>query len=235
MRGGAGAATIVTWPDAAAALEARVVEVMTTRIDDDGVVGGQLDAALANKRAVVVGPGFGTGERAREAVQHVLTTFTGPIVVDADALTMHAGALEAFGAASGRAILTPHAGELARLLGTTSEEIEADRFGAARSAAAKARSVVVLKGPYSVIASPEGRVVVNTTGNAALATAGSGDVLAGLTGALACSLPPFEAAWCAAYLHGAAGDAWKAQRGDRGLLAHEIGDAIPSVLRELLG
>jgi NAD(P)H-hydrate epimerase len=235
MRGGAGAATIVTWPDAAAALEARVVEVMTARIDDEGPVGAQLDAALANKRAVVVGPGFGTGARARDAVQHVLTTFTGPIVVDADALTMHAGALEAFGAASGRAILTPHAGELARLLGTTSEEIEADRFGAARSAAAKARSVVVLKGPHSVIASPEGRVVVNTTGNASLATAGAGDVLAGLTGALACSLPPFEAAWCAAYLHGAAGDAWRAQRGDRGLLAHEIADALPSVLRDLLG
>jgi NAD(P)H-hydrate epimerase len=234
MRGGAGAATIVTWPDAAAALESRVVEVMTSRIADEGALGEQLDAALANKRAVVVGPGFGTGSRPREAVVHVLETYKGPIVVDADALTMHAGALEVFGSASGRAILTPHAGELARLLGVSSEEVEADRFGAARTAAAKARAVVVLKGPYTVTASPEGRLVVNTTGNPALATAGSGDVLAGLAGALACSLPPFEAAWCAAYLHGAAGDAWKASNGDRGLLASAIGDALPAVMRDLL-
>ena len=105
-------------------------------------------------------------------------------------------ALEDFAAASGRAILTPHAGELARLLGTTSEEVESDRFGAARTAAARARAVVVLKGPHTVIAAPDGRIVVNPTGNPALATAGSGDVLAGLMGALACSLPPFEAAWC---------------------------------------
>jgi hydroxyethylthiazole kinase-like uncharacterized protein yjeF len=234
LRGGAGAATIVTWPDAATALESRVVEVMTARIGNGGVLADEIDALLSNKRAVVMGPGFGTGEGAREAVGHVLGSYTGPMVVDADALTMHAKALEDFAVASGRAILTPHAGELARLLGTTSEEVESDRFGAARTAASRARAVVVLKGPYTVIAAPDGRLVVNPTGNPALATAGSGDVLAGLTGALACSLPPFEAAWCAAYLHGAAGDAWKAKNGDRGLLASTIADEVPGVLRELL-
>jgi hydroxyethylthiazole kinase-like uncharacterized protein yjeF len=234
MRGGAGAATIVTWPDAAAALESRVVEVMTARIGDGGDLAEEIDALLANKRAVVMGPGFGTGESARDAVRHVLGSYTGPMVVDADALTMHANALEEFAVASGRAILTPHAGELARLLDTTSEHVESDRFGAARTAASRARAVVVLKGPYTVVAAPDGRLVVNPTGNPALATAGSGDVLAGLTGALACSLPPFEAAWCAAYLHGAAGDAWKAKNGDRGLLASTIADEVPGVLRDLL-
>ncbi|MBX3190326.1 MAG: NAD(P)H-hydrate dehydratase [Labilithrix sp.] len=235
LRGGAGAATIVTWPDAASSLESRVVEVMTARIGEEGAeLIDQVEAAIANKRAVVMGPGFGTGERAQAAVRHVLCEYTGPIVADADALSMHAGAIEDFSAASGRAILTPHAGELARLLGTTSEEIESDRFSAARSAAARARAVVVLKGPYTIIASPDGRCVVNPTGNPALATAGAGDVLAGLTGALACSLPPFEAAWCGAYLHGAAGDAWRAKHGDRGLLAGEIADELPNVLRELV-
>jgi NAD(P)H-hydrate epimerase len=235
LRGGAGAATIVTWPDAATALESRVVEVMTARIGaTGGVLTDELDAVLVNKRAVVVGPGFGLGAPAREAVNHVLITYTGPIVVDADALTMHANAIEEFSAASGRAILTPHAGELARLLGITSDEVESDRFAAARTAAARARAVVVLKGPFTVIAAPDGRLVVNSTGNPALATAGSGDVLAGLTGALACSLPPFEAAWCAAYLHGAAGDAWKVKNGDRGLLASAIADEVPAVLRDLL-
>ena len=244
LRGGAGAATIVTWPEAALALESRVVEVMTTRIGEDAAAGeespsppslaAQIDAALANKRAVVVGPGFGTGARAREAVRHLLATYRGPMVADADALTMHAGALGDFAVAAGRAILTPHAGELALLLGTTSEEVESDRFAAVRAAASRAQSVVLLKGPFTVIAAPDGRMVVNSTGNPALATAGSGDVLAGLTGALAGSLPPFEAAWCAAYLHGAAGDAWKAKHGDRGLLASEIADAVPGVLRDLL-
>jgi NAD(P)H-hydrate epimerase len=234
LRGGAGAATIVTWPDAATAIESRVVEVMTARIGDGGVLTEELDASLANKRAVVIGPGFGTGARAREAVRHVLGTYKGPIVVDADALTMHAKALEEFAVASGRAILTPHAGELGRLLGITSEEVESDRFAAARLAAVRSASVVALKGPYTVIASPDGRLVVNPTGNPALATAGSGDVLAGLLGALACSLPPFEAAWCAAYLHGAAGDAWKTKNGDRGLLASAIADEVPAVLRDLL-
>lgn len=233
LRGGAGAATIVTWPQAAVAIQSRVVEVMTAQIADEGAIGEQLDALLANKRAVVIGPGFGLDERAREAVRHVLANYKGPIVADADALTMHAGALEAFAAASGHAILTPHAGELARLLGTTSDAVENDRFAAARAAAAKARAVIVLKGPFSVIAAPDGRVVVNSTGNPALATAGSGDVLAGLAGALACSLPPFEAAWCAAYLHGAAGDAWKVKNGDRGLLASAIADEVPPVLRDL--
>ena len=85
-----------------------------------------------------------------------------------------------------------------------------------------------------MIASPDGRLVVNPTGNPALATAGSGDVLAGLTGALACALPPFEAAWCAAYLHGAAGDAWKARYGDRGLLAGAIAEELPLVFRDLV-
>lgn len=242
LRGGAGAATIVTWPEAAASLESRVVEVMTARIGEEpdagveteAALGDQIDAALINKRAVVVGPGFGTGDRAREAVRHLLETYRGPIVADADALTIHAGALPDFAVAAGRAILTPHAGELARLLGMTSEEVESDRFAAARTAAARAQSVVLLKGPFTVIAAPDGRLVVNSTGNPALATAGSGDVLAGLAGALAGSLPPFEAAWCAAYLHGAAGDAWKAKHGDRGLLASEIADAIPGVVRELL-
>ena len=232
MRAGAGAATITTWPDAAAALDMRVLEIMTARIETGS--GEELDALLVNKRALVMGPGFGTDERARAVVRHVLASYTGPIVADADALTVHARALEDFASAGGRAILTPHAGELARLLGTTSEGIEADRFGAVCSAAARANAVVLLKGPFTAIAAPDGRVVVNSTGNPALATAGSGDVLAGIIGALACTLPPFAAAWCGAYLHGAAGDAWAEAHADRGLLAGEIADHVPRVIDGLL-
>ncbi|AKU99910.1 NAD(P)HX epimerase / NAD(P)HX dehydratase [Labilithrix luteola] len=234
LRGGAGAATIVTWPESATALESRVVEIMTARIHEGSELTDQIDAALVHKRAVVMGPGFGTGDGARAAVNHVLSTFPGTIVADADALSLHARAIEEFSAAGGRAILTPHAGELGRLLGMTSEEIEADRFTAARTAAARAHAVVILKGAHTVIAAPDGRVVVNSTGNAALATAGAGDVLAGLTGALACTLTPFEAAWAAVYLHGASGDAWKEANADRGMTASDIADGLPGVYASLL-
>jgi len=237
LRGGAGAATIVTWPEAAAVLEARIVEVMVARLAsdaDDDALTRSVDAILAGKRSVVVGPGFGTGDRAKAVSSHVLSTFRGAIVADADAFTLHAGSPEDFAVAGGRVVLTPHSGELARLLGRTSDEVEADRFAAARVAAKRTNAVILLKGAYTIVVSPDERVVVTGAGGPALATAGSGDVLSGLIGALACSLPPFEAAWCGAFLHGVSGSAWQKEHGDRGLLASEIADGLPGVLAALL-
>lgn len=233
LRGGAGAATIVTWPEAADALDVRVVEIMTARITDDDALTDRIDAALVGKRAAVLGPGFGTGEGARRAVDHVLATYPGPMVFDADALSLHAKSIASFEAAGGRAVLTPHAGELARLLGTTSDAVEADRFAAVRAAAERANAVVVLKGAHTLIGAPDGRIAVNGTGNAVLATAGAGDVLSGLTGALLCSLPPFEAACAAVHLHGASGDAWRRAHADRGMLAGDIADGLPAAFAAL--
>lgn len=236
LRGGAGAATIVTWPEAASTIEARYVEVMLARLVTDRDATGLLesvDAALHGKRATIFGPGFGTTPAARAVASHVLASFGGAIVADADAFSLYAGAPEDFAVAGGRCVLTPHAGELARLLGRTAEEIEHHRFAAAREAAKRANAVVLLKGAYTVVASPDGRVVVCGSGSPALATAGSGDVLSGLIGALACSLPPFEAAWCGAFLHGVSGSAWQKEHGDRGLLASEIADGLPGVFAAL--
>ena len=230
MRAGAGLVTIATWPESAAAVEAGVVEAMTTRLDRANVA-SSIDAALVGKRAVVVGPGLGLDAAARAAIEGVLA-FYGPIVIDADALTLFAGSPESFAPARA-AILTPHSGECARLLGITPAEVEADRFAAARTLASRARAVVLLKGAHTIIASPEGRIVVNATGSAALATAGSGDVLAGILGALACTLSPFDAACAGAFIHGLAGDAWSATNGDRGLLASEIADLVPRTLTAL--
>src|SRR5262249_31137280 len=129
--------------------------------------------------------------------------------------------------------LSPHPAEAARLLGLTTDAVEANRFAAARTLAEKSRAVVLLKGARTIIASPEGRIVVNPTGNPALATAGAGDVLAGVVAALACPLAPFEAACAGAFLHGAAADAWARDHGDRGLLASEIAARLPDVLRAL--
>jgi NAD(P)H-hydrate epimerase len=242
LRGGAGASTIVTWSDSAAVLEGKIAEVMVTSLGASAsgpaaapdAIRHRVAELLSGKRAVVMGPGFGTHPSARIVTDHVFATHRGPIVVDGDAFSLHAGTPEDFAKALGSLVLTPHSGEIGRLLGRSSEAVEHDRFGAAREAAQRANAVVLLKGAYSIIAGPDGRIVVTGSGSPALATAGSGDVLAGLIGALACKLPPFEAAWCGAFLHGVSGAAWQKEHGDRGLLASEIADGLPGVLAALL-
>jgi NAD(P)H-hydrate epimerase len=234
MRGGAGLATIVTWPAAADAIEGHVLEVMTARIDPTDFA-GSLDAALQHKQAVVVGPGFSLTDSARTAVEYVLASWRGPIVIDADALSMFAGRPSVFMAAK-QSILTPHPGELARLLGKTSQDVEADRFRAARELVAVSGAVVVLKGAHTIVAAPDSRMAVTPVACPAMATAGSGDVLGGVIAAMACSLGPFEAACAGVMLHAMGGEAWsRAHAGaDRGLLASEIADTLPQLIGELL-
>jgi NAD(P)H-hydrate epimerase len=130
-------------------------------------------------------------------------------------------------------ILTPHPGEMGRLLGLSSDEVERDRFGAVRELVEATRSVVVLKGARTIVAAPSSsgmRIAVNTTGNPILASAGSGDVLAGAIGAFACTQRPYEAAMLGVHVHGLAGDVLRARMGDRGIFSGEIADAMPQVL-----
>jgi hydroxyethylthiazole kinase-like uncharacterized protein yjeF len=205
--------------------------VVATFPDVVATAGSLADAGRA--QCWVVGSGRGTDDEARRTVLEAVAV-DAPLVLDADALTVLAAdatVREAVRARTAVTLLTPHAGELARVTGS---EVGPDRVAAARALAADLGVVVLLKGSSTVVAGPEGAAYVAISAPAELATAGSGDVLAGLLGALACSLPPFEAAWCAAYLHGAAGDAWKAKNGDRGLLASAIADEVPGVLRDLL-
>src|SRR5207253_6417236 len=126
LRAGAGAVTITTWTDALATLQARVVEVMTAPISADPA---SIDAALTGKRAVVVGPGFGVGDDARAVVEHVVAKYAGALVADADGLTVFARRPEGF-VRKAPTILTPHSAEAARLLGVTSDEVDADRLAA---------------------------------------------------------------------------------------------------------
>jgi NAD(P)H-hydrate epimerase len=230
MRAGAGLATIATWPEAALAIESHVLEVMTARIDPSRP-GESLDKILTGKHAVVVGPGFGLGDEARTAVEHVLASWHGPVVVDADALTMFAGRPSVL-MASKKAILTPHPGEAARLLERSAAQVEGNRFHAARELAAATGAVVVLKGAHTIVASPDGRLAVSPVACPALATAGAGDVLGGVVAGMACSLPTIEAACAGVLLHALAGEAWaRAHSGaDRGMLASEIADMLPQLV-----
>lgn len=233
MRTGAGLVTVCTWPDAATALESRVVEVMTARIDPARIE-ASLDEALARRRAVAVGPGLGLDERARVAVDHVVLHWDGLKVVDADAITLFAGRAEELARARGQCILTPHPGELGRLLGRSARAVEQDRFGAVREAVARTRATVVLKGARTIIATPDERLFICMAGNPALATAGSGDVLTGMIAALSCSHPPDRAACAGVLVHALSGDRWRAKTGsDRGLLAGEIAESVPEIMAAL--
>ncbi len=187
------------------------------------------------KNAALVGPGFGVGRATRAIAAALLASSTDhatsrAIVLDADALTSFAGALDTLThhirQRTGSVVLTPHEGEFARLF----SEIEAgSKLERARRAAALSGAIVLLKGPDTVVAHPDGRAAIGDDLPPWLATAGSGDVLAGIIcGLLAQGMPPFEAAACAVFLHGEAGRR-------PGLISEDLPDALPSVLGRLLG
>ena len=159
-------------------------------------------------------------------MQQLLPGFAGAAVLDADGLNAVAQLLaegKPFPHPAGELVVTPHPGEMARLTGFSAAELAADREGIALRYAKAWNAVVVLKGARTVVASPDGRVCVNPTGNPGLARGGSGDVLAGMLAALlACGLPAYQAAACAVYLHGAAADRAAAKRGEYGMLPHDI-------------
>lgn len=233
IRAGAGLCTVCTWADVSSVIESRIPEVMTMRIDPERVA-GSLDEALAGRKAVAIGPGLGLDPAARLVVDHIVLGWDGVKVVDADAITHFAGRAEELAGARGQLILTPHPGELGRILGRPSRAIEADRFGAVRDAVRLTRSVVVLKGARTIIATPDGRIFICMAGNPVLATAGSGDVLTGIIAALACTLPAARAASAGVLLHAMAGDRWRAASGsDRGLLAGEISERLPELIAHL--
>ncbi|MBO0752720.1 MAG: NAD(P)H-hydrate dehydratase [Bradyrhizobiaceae bacterium] len=211
LRGGAGLVTLATPRNALDVNAAANLAVMVRGVD----TAAELEAMLSDRRfsAVAVGPGAGVGGHTRQMVRAALAGSRG-VVLDADALTSfadHAGDLFAALAKNGTAVLTPHAGEFHRLFATALEKDQATaavKLTAARAAAAAAAAVVVYKGADTVIAAPDGRAVVNANAPPWLATAGTGDVLAGLTAALlAQGMPPFEAAAAAVWIHGDAATA----------------------------
>jgi len=200
------------------------------RVGDPGTIvmaSDPFEAALADPRrnALLLGPGAGVGEATAVRVTAALATGR-PCVLDADALSSFAGGSERlFGRLSPQVVLTPHDGEFTRLFG----DINGSRLARARVGAARSGAVVLLKGPDTVVAHPDGRAAITTDASPHLATAGSGDVLAGmLTGLLAQGMEPFAAANAAAWLHGQAG----ALVG-RGLIAEDLAEALPSVLRSI--
>ena len=192
--------------------------------------GAALDAALVDAAAIVLGPGLGVGADARRLVARVLRRARSPIVVDADALNVLAPLRRPL-RTSATAVLTPHPGEAARLLGTTAAEVQADRMTAATTLQQRSGAVVVLKGAGTIVCAADA-TFTNRTGNPGLATAGSGDVLAGLLAAcLAQGMAPFDAACLSVDVHGRAGNRVAKRLSEAGLCAEDLPLAIAEELR----
>jgi hydroxyethylthiazole kinase-like uncharacterized protein yjeF len=230
VRMGAGYATLGATPATDRAKAAVLPEVLSVLASDGQALGpGALDRfgdVLKTAGALALGPGLGRGEAQKNLVTQALDGVELPIVLDADGLNVIAGHTKPLERRPAPTVITPHPGELARLLGTGTAEVQEDRLEVARRAARRFACVVLLKGWRTVVASPEGRAVVNPTGSSHLATAGTGDVLTGAVAALlAPGAPPFEAAWAAAYVHGEAGRL-AGERIGAGVLAWDIAEAL---------
>ena len=181
-----------------------------------------------------VGPGLSRHPSTQRLVLEIIGTSPKPLVIDADALYALAGHAEILRKTDTLKILTPHPGEMARLVGCSREYVETHRRPLAREFARKYQCVLLLKGHRTVVASPRGKVYINTTGNAGMATAGSGDVLTGMIAALlGQGLTGFEAAKFAAYWHGKAGDLAAQAKTKAAMIASDIIDKIPDALKLL--
>ncbi|MCR9139518.1 MAG: NAD(P)H-hydrate dehydratase [Alphaproteobacteria bacterium] len=226
LRAGAGLVTLLAPGAALASNAAHLTAIMLQRVDDQE----DLDELLRDTRmnCFVLGPAFGVGQKAREFV-HSLARCGNPLVLDADGLTAFSDQPQSLGewfaGKPVRLLLTPHHGEFARLFPDLVADASLSKVDRARAAARQSNAVVLYKGPDTVVASPDGRAVINANAPAWLATAGSGDCLAGVAGGLiAKGMPVFEAAAAAAYLHGAAGHA-----AGQGLTAEDLPLHLPSL------
>ena len=192
---------------------------------------------LSAASAAVVGPGLGVNDSSAAFLRALLLTepaLQTPVVLDADALNILANVYGWPPLLAAPAVLTPHPGEMGRLLGRPAHEVQQDRKSAAMASAEQWGQVVVLKGAYTVVAAPDGRVALSPFANPALATAGSGDVLAGIIGGLlAQGMERYEAAVAGVYLHGAAAERWSAANGSGGMLASDLLALLPRVTEDV--
>ncbi len=220
-----------------------ILEAMTWPLPDDGAGGlaygdaAAYRALLADKRAAVVGPGIGIGPEREAFVRWLATTRPLPLVLDADALNCLAalGPKHLRPAHAAPLVLTPHPGEMARLLDEKTEIVQHDRLAIARRAATAYDAVVILKGARTVIAAPDGRAWINLSGNAGLAAGGTGDVLAGIVGSLlGQGYAPEDAATLGVFLHGFAADRIAERRGMIGLVASDLIEELPPAMLALL-
>jgi ADP-dependent NAD(P)H-hydrate dehydratase / NAD(P)H-hydrate epimerase len=239
LRSGAGLVTVASPRSAVPIIAAMGAEYMTEPLEETAA--GTVDFAALDRvfelkaDVIAVGPGLGRGPSTAAFVHGLVERAGVPIVVDADALNAFAGDPDRLVGRDGvDVVVTPHPGEMARLLNVTVEAVQNDRLNYAREFAAARRVHVVLKGHRTIIAGPENRAFVNLTGNAGMATGGTGDLLTGMIAAWLAQLLDAEAACkLAVYLHGTAGDLAEADEGDVALVASDIANHLGDAVLEL--
>jgi NAD(P)H-hydrate epimerase len=237
MRAGAGLVTVGLPASLNPILEVKLTEAMTEPLPEEsgGFLGARalprITELLQGKSVVAIGPGMGDHKETAVLMNWILEASPAPIVIDADGLNLLARNIGALGRLKVPAVLTPHPGEMMRLTGKTTQQVQADRIGCARELARKCKVIVVLKGSRTVIAAPDGSIYINPTGNPGMASGGMGDALTGLiTGLIAQGIGPLKASLLAVYVHGGIGDAIAAERSPIGILATDIIERIPAAL-----
>jgi len=243
LRSGAGLVTVATPEPCLAVVATARAEIMTEPLAVTGS-GGLDPASLANltalareRDAAVLGPGLGQDAGTRELVRRFARECPVPLVVDADALNalaaLGAGGRELLRGRGAATILTPHPGEMARLVGRPTAELQRDRVGAALMLARETGAIVVLKGERTVVAEPGGRAAICPTGNPGMATGGTGDVLSGVAGSLLARHGALLAATAAPFVHGRAGDLVARRIGEEGLVAGDLVEALPEAIESV--
>jgi NAD(P)H-hydrate epimerase len=242
MRSGAGLVTVATAVSQQPVVASLLLEAMTAALAETAArtvalgAKGVIAELAAARDAVALGPGLGLDAETQALARELARDLPRPLVIDADALTALGGYLEVLRAAPAPRCLTPHPGEMARMLGTKVAEVERDRIATAREFAKAQRVHVALKGAGTVIAAPSGEVYVNPTGNPGMASGGTGDVLTGMVGAfLARGMEASAALRAAVYLHGRAGDLAAARLGEEALIASDVIAALPEAFTALAG
>ena len=238
LRIGAGLVTLAIPKSLNAIMEVKLTEVMTEPLPETPKQTLSLRAFSSilrlceNKKAVIIGPGIGTFRETQSLILKLMKTLNLPIILDADGLTALATQPKTLPTTNRSLILTPHPGEMAKLIRSTPKDVQEDRISISRNFAQSHHVHLVLKGHRSLIATPKGEVFINPTGNPGMASGGTGDVLTGMIGGLICQgfdiLPSLQ---MAVYLHGLAGDEMAQELGEKSLIARDIIEKIPALLQ----
>jgi hydroxyethylthiazole kinase-like uncharacterized protein yjeF len=239
LRTGAGLVSVAAPNSIVPIIQQQVFEAMCVPAAEsvDGTIGigaeTELLKAAARMDACAIGPGLSSQYETLQLVRGLVQQLAIPLVIDADGLNALVGGLDVLKKSRGPVIMTPHPGEMARLLGISTADVQKDRIGIAVAFAQKYNVTLVLKGAGTVIAGPDGRACINTTGNPGMATGGTGDALTGMIGSLlAQGSPSFDAACLGVYLHGRAGDLASKEKGEAGMIAGDLIEKIPQALLE---
>lgn len=241
LRSGAGLVYLAVPSSLMPIYETVVKEAVTVPVEDEGqgyFTGKYADRILKNfenKDIAVLGPGLSLNEGVGDVVFEIIKNANIPLIIDADALTLISRNTSILKNLKAGAVLTPHPGEMARLTGIKVEDIQSNRLEVAKEFAVKWGVITVLKGARTIVALPDGTVYINPTGNAGMATGGTGDVLAGIIAALAGQKAKLsDAAVMGVYLHGLAGDRVAASKGEHGLIAGDLVEELPYAMKDLL-